>query len=136
MKKCIDFDTEKRINAVEKDFFKLIINSVYGKTVENLRKRINVRIVNNEKGFLKYTSRPTHITHNIFDKNYAAIHEIKPVLTLNKPIYVGFTVLELSKWLMYDFHNNFIRKYFDAELLFTDTDSLTYKIRRYLWRIF
>ena len=132
MKKCIDFDTEKRINAVEKDFFKLIINSVYGKTVENLRKRINVRIVNNEKGFLKYTSRPTHITHNIFDKNYAAIHEIKPVLTLNKPIYVGFTVLELSKWLMYDFHNNFIRKYFDAELLFTDTDSLTYKIRRYL----
>ena len=132
MKKCIDFDTEKRINAVEKDFFKLIINSVYGKTVENLRKRINVRIVNNEKGFLKYTSRPTHITHNIFDKNYAAIHEIKPVLTLNKPIYVGFTVLELSKWLMYDFHNNFIRKHFDAELLFTDTDSLTYKIRRYL----
>ena len=132
MKKCIDFDTEKRINAVEKDFFKLIINSVYGKTVENLRKRINVRIVNNEKGFLKFTSRPTHITHNIFDKNYAAIHEIKPVLTLNKPIYVGFTVLELSKWLMYDFHNNFIRKYFDAELLFTDTDSLTYKIRRYL----
>ena len=136
MKKCIDFDTEKRINAVEKDFFKLIINSVYGKTVENLRKRINVRIVNNEKGFLKYTSRPTHITHNIFDKNYAAIHEIKPVLTLNKPIYVGFTVLKLGKWLMYDFHNNFIRKYFDAELLFTDTDSLTYKIRRYLWRIF
>ena len=117
---------------LKKIFLKLIINSVYGKTVENLRKRINVRIVNNEKGFLKYTSRPTHITHNIFDKNHAAIHEIKPVLTLNKPIYVGFTVLELSKWLMYDFHNNFIRKYFDAELLFTDTDSLTYKIRRYL----
>ena len=86
MKKCIDFDTEKRINAVEKDFFKLIINSVYGKTVENLRKRINVRIVNNEKGFLKYTSRPTHITHNIFNKNYAAIHQIKPVLTINKPV--------------------------------------------------
>ena len=51
---------------------------------------------------------------------------------LNKPIYVGFTVLELSKWLMYDFHNNFVRKHFDAELFFTDTDSLTYKIRRYL----
>ena len=117
---------------LKKIFLKLIINSAYGKTMENLRKRINFRIVNNEKGFLKYTSRPTHITHNIFDKNYAAIHEIKPVLTLNKPIYVGFTVLELSKWLMYDFHNNFIRKHFDAELLFTDTDSLTYKIRRYL----
>ena len=51
----------------------------------------------NEKDFLKYTSRPTHISHKIFEKNYAAIHEIKPVLILNKPIYVGFTVLELRK---------------------------------------
>ena len=103
MKVYIDFNTEKRTNAAnsfEKDFFKLMINSVYGKTMENLRKRINVRL-NNEKYFLKYTSRPTHITHKIFDENYAAIHEIKPVLTLNKSIYVGFTVLELSKWLMY-----------------------------------
>ena len=90
---------------------------------------MNVRLVNNEKDFLKYTSRPTHITHKIFGKNYAAIHEIKPVLTLNKPIYVGFTVLDLSKWKMYDFHYNFIKKNFDAELLFTDTDSLTYEIK-------
>ena len=106
-----------------------MIHSVYGKTIENLQKRINVRLVNNEKGFLKYTSRPTHITHKIFDKNYAAIHKIKSVLTLNKPIDVGFTVLELSKWLMYDFHYNFIKKLFDAALLFTDTDSLTYQIK-------
>ena len=75
----------------------MITNSVYGKSMENLQKRINVRLVNNEKDFLKYTSKPTHITHKIFDKNYAAIHEIKPVLTLKKPIYVGFSVLELSK---------------------------------------
>ena len=132
MKKYIDFNTEKRTNAAksfEKDFFKLIINSVYGKAMENLRKRIKGRLVNNEKDFLKYTSRPTHITHKIFGKNYAAIHEIKPVLTLNKPIYVGFTVLELSKWLMYDFHYSFIKKHFDAELLFTDTGSLTYEIK-------
>ena len=113
MKKYIDFNTEKRKNAAndfEKDFFKLMINSVYGKTMENLRKRINVRIINNEKDFLKYTSRPTHITHKIFDKNCAAIHEIKPVLIFNKPIYVGFTVLELGKWRVYDFHYNFIKK--------------------------
>ena len=133
-KKYFDFNTEKRINAAnsfEKDFLKLMINSVYGKTTENLRKRMNVRLVNNEKDFLKYTSRQTHITHKIFDKKryQAAIHEIKPVLTLNKPIYVGFTALELSKWLMYDFHYNFIKKHFDAELLFTDTDSLTYEIK-------
>ena len=113
MKKYINFNTEKRTNGAdsfEKDFFKLMINSVYCKTMENLRKRINVRLVNNKNDISKYTSRPTYITHKIFDKIYAAIYEIKPVLTLNKAIYVGFSVLELSKWLMYDFHYNFIKK--------------------------
>ena len=97
--------------------------------MESLRKRINVRLVTNEKDFLKYTSKPTYITHKIFGKNYAAIHEIKPVLILNKPIYVGLTVLDLSKWSMYDFRYNYIKKNFDAELLFADTDSLTYEIK-------
>ena len=78
-------------------------------------------MINDGEDFLKYTSKPTYITHKIFGKDYAAIHEIKPVLILNKPIYVGFTVLELSKQLIYDFHDNFIKKNFDAELLFTDT---------------
>ena len=121
-----------------------MINSVYGKTVENLRKSQTSK---QWKRFfhwnfwfhflffhflffsVKHTSRPTPITHKIFDKNYAAIHEIKPVLTLNKPIYVGFTVLELSKWLMYDFHYNFIKKHAAAELLFADTDILTHEIK-------
>ena len=116
-------------NYFEKDFFKLMINSVSGKTMENLRKRINVRLVNNEKGFLKYTSRPTYITYKIFGEDYAAIHEIKPVLILNKTIYFGFTVLDLSKWKMYDFHYNFIKNKINAELLFTGTDSLTYEIK-------
>ena len=109
MKKYIDFNTEKRRNAANdfvKDFFKVMINSVYGKTMENLRKRINVRLVNNEKVFLKYTSRPTYVAHKLFDKDYAASHEIKPVLMLNKPIYVGFTVLELSKWINVRLVNN------------------------------
>ena len=127
MKKCIDFNTEKRTNAAnsfDKDFFKLMINSAYGKTMQNLRKKINFRLVNN-----KSRARATHITYKMFDKNYAAIHETKPVLMLNKPIYVGFTVLELTKWLMYDFHYNFIKKHFDAELLFTDIDSLIYETK-------
>ena len=72
--------------------------------MENLRKRINVRLVNNAEDFLKYTSKPTYITHKMFGKNYAAISEIKPILILNKPIYVGLSVLDLSKWRLYDFH--------------------------------
>ena len=80
--KYIDFNTEKGINAAnsfQKDFFKLMTNSVW---------LVN-RLVNNEKDFLKDTSRPTHITHKIFDKNYAAILEIKSVLTLKKQIMLG-----------------------------------------------
>ena len=98
MKIYIDFNTENATNSFEKNFFKLMINSVYGKTMENLRKRISVKIVNNEKYYSKHVSKPTFISTKIFDKNYVAIHEIKPVLTLNRLIYVGFTVLELSKW--------------------------------------
>ena len=106
-----------------------MINSVYGKAMENLRKRINVRIVNNEKDYLKHVNKPTFISQKIFDKNFAAIYEIKPVLTMNKPIYVALTVLKLSKWLMQDFHYNFIENNFDANLLFTDTDSVIYEIK-------
>ena len=74
--KKYDFNTEKGVNAAdfEKDFFKLIINSVYGKTMENLQKRIHVGLVNNAKAFLKYTGRPTYIAHKIFSENFAAIH--------------------------------------------------------------
>ena len=132
IKKYIDFNTEKRINVAndfEKGFLKLMINSVYGKAVENLRKRINVRLVNNEKDVLKYTSKPTRLTRKMFGKDYVGVHEIKPVLIPKKTIYVGFTVQDLSKWKMYDFHYNFIKKNFDAELLFTDTDSLVYEIK-------
>ena len=106
MKKYVGFNTEKRkiaANDFEKDFFKLMISSVYGKTMENLRKRTNARLINNTENLLKYTSTPLYITHKIFGKNFATIHEIKPVLMLNKPIYVGFTVLDLSKWEMYEF---------------------------------
>ena len=66
---------------------------------------------------------------NYLIKNFAALHEIKQVFVLNKPIYVGFTVLDLSKWLMYYFHYDFIKKNFNDESLFTDTDSLTYEAK-------
>ena len=108
IKRYIDFSTEKRKNAAnsfQKEFFKIfkMINSVYSKTIEKIQKRISVRLLNNEKNILKYTSRRTHITHKIFNKKYAAIPKINPILMFHKPIYVGFTVLELSKSLMCDF---------------------------------
>ena len=74
--KKYDFNTEKGVNAAdfEKKKFKLIINSIYGKTMENLQKRIHVGLVNNAKAFLKYTGRPTYIVHKIFSENFAAIY--------------------------------------------------------------
>ena len=92
-------------------------------------KKNNVRLVNNAEDFLKYTSKPIYITHKIFGKDYAAIHEVKPVLILDQPIYVGFTVLDMSKWKMDGFHYNFIKKNFNAELLIIDADNLVYEIK-------
>ena len=110
VKKFVDFNTEKRKNAdnkFEEGFFRLMVNSVFGKTMENLRKRTNIKLVNNAKDYMKLVSRPNFVSQKIFDKSFVAIHKIKPVLLLNKPIYVGFSILELSKSLMYDFHYNY-----------------------------
>ena len=133
LKQYIDFNTEKRKNAknaFEKDFFKLMNNSVFGKTMENIRKRVDVRLVTDEKKLLKLASKPTYVSSKIFNENLVAVHKIKETLTLNRPAYVGMCILDLSKTLMYDFHYNYIKdKYKEkARLLFTDTDSLTYEI--------
>ena len=103
--------------------------AVYCKTMENVRKRIKIKIVKNFKDLIKYTARPTCVNWNVFEKNFSvAIHEKKVSLTLNIPIYVGFTVLQLSKWEMYNFHYNFMIRKLNTKLLFTDTDSLCYEI--------
>ena len=97
MKPYIDVNTQKRkevFNEPNKNHFKLLNNALYGKTMENMRKRIKIRIAKNSQDFIKYTSRPTCINWKVFENNLAAIHEKKISLTLNKPIYVGFTVLE------------------------------------------
>ena len=131
LKKFVDFNTEKRknpINNFEKNFLKLLINSVFCNTMENLRRRINVRLINNAKDYVKCLSKPTFVSQKIFSKNLVAIHKIKSVLVLNKPIYVEFSIPELSKLLMYDFHYGYFKNKYDARLLFTDTDSLAYEI--------
>ena len=78
--------------------------------MENMRKRIKIRVVKNSKDFIKYTSRPTCVNWKVFENNLAAIHEKKILLTLNKPICVGFTVLEIRKWEMYNFYYHFMKK--------------------------
>ena len=128
MKPYTDFHTQKRKeadNEADKNLFKRLNNAVYGKTTENKRKRIKIRITNTPKDFLKYASRFTYISHNIFGKNLVAINEKKEVLTLNKPVYVGCTVLDLSTLAMYQFYYDFVKKKCEnPKLLFTDTDSL------------
>ena len=133
LKKYLDFNTDKRknvTNSFEKDFFKLMNNSVYCKSMQNLRKRIKLRLVHNIKEYKKYVSKPSFVSYKIFNKNFVAIHEIESVLMLVKPIYVGFSILDLSKLLMHEFHYKYIgRKYYKkVKLLFTCTGSLVYKI--------
>ena len=131
MKRYIDFNTEKRKmakNSFEKDFFKLMNNSVFGKTMENLRKRSNIKLETDPDHLLKLTRQPMYVSSKIFDENLVGVQMKKERLVLDKPSYVGFCILDMSKTLMYDFHYNYIRKkYPEAKLLFTDTDSLFYR---------
>jgi len=91
-------------NSFEKDFFKLMNNSVFGKTMENLRKRTNIESVTNETRLLKLTAKPTYVSSKILNENLVGFHTKKERLLLDKPSYVGMSILDLSKTLMYDFH--------------------------------
>ena len=98
--------------------------------MENLRKRTRVELVHTEKKLKKLVAKPTFNQFTIFNEELTAVHMKKVQLTLNRPTYVGFCILDLSKTLMYDFHYNYIKaKYGNRlKLLFTDTDSLCYHI--------
>ena len=101
---------KKATNSFEKDFFKLMNNSVFGKTIENIRKRQNIILVNDRDKALKLSSRPNFDRSTIFDSNLVAVHMKKTEVYFNKPIYVGQAILDLSKILMFDFHYNYILK--------------------------
>ena len=132
LKTYIDFNTEKRKHAAndfEKDFYKLMNNSVFGKTMENLRKR--VKLVNDKVKLSKLIASPSFDYFRIFSEDLAAVSLKKTKLYLNRPIFVGFSILDLSKVLMYEFHYEYMKPKYgcNAKLLFTDTDSLCYEIK-------
>lgn len=138
MEPYIRLNTELRKKAkssFEKDFFKLMNNSVFGKTMENIRKRVDIKLVRtdgseNEK-LRKIIAKPNFNRRVKFSDELSAIHVHKTKLTLNKPIYVGFSVLELSKHHMYDWYYNTLKKKYgeNCTLLYTDTDSLLVDIK-------
>ena len=134
LKDYIQLNTDLRTKGktdFEKDFFKLMNNSVFGKTMENIRNRVDIRLVTKEEQLEKLVKKPNFDRINIFTEELVAVHMKKTTIKLNKPIYLGMSILELSKTLMYDFHYNYIKKKYEknANLLFTDTDSLCYEIR-------
>ena len=134
LKDYIEFNTTKRkasTSSFEKDFFKLLNNAVYGKTLENLRKRRNIELTNCEKRSKKLVASPNFKTFKIFNEDLVAVERTKQTVLMNRPIYIGFCVLELSKLLMYQFHYGYVKEKYSnrAQLLFTDIDSLCYHIQ-------
>ncbi|XP_047029015.1 uncharacterized protein LOC124636862 isoform X1 [Helicoverpa zea] len=144
LKQYIDLNTQLRQNAestFEQDFFKLLNNSIFGKTLENNEHRIDVKLVTNWCDLTNTTKKttcaekliasPYFHSASVFSDDVVAIQMKPSRIILNKPIYIGFTVLELSKSHMYDFHYSTIKPFYGnrVELCYTDTDSLVYNIQ-------
>ena len=137
MKPYIEMNTALRAKAkndFKKDFFKLMNNSVFGKTMENLRKRQRVSIVQpitDPKKYKKLTSDPSFKSRKIFSENLVAIHQRKTEVNLNRPTYIGMCVLDLSKLCMYQFYYDTLKARYGGRvrLCYTDTDSLLVQIQ-------
>ena len=107
-------------NSLENNFCKLMNNSLLGKTMENIRKRVDVSLVTDQKKLSKLVSKPTYVNSKIFNEDLVVVHKIKETLTLDRPAYAGMCILDLSKTLTYDFHYDYIKEKYGsrAKLLF------------------
>ena len=128
LKPYIDMNTKLRKeakNEFEKDFFKLMNNSVFGKTMENVRKHRDIKLVTTDKRRNQLASEPNYHTTKYFSENLITIEMKKTKSKMNKPIYLGMSILDISKTLMYEFWYDYIKpKYQDkAKLCYMDTDS-------------
>ena len=104
LKEYVDFNTDKRKDSLDdfnKSLYKLMVNCIYGKSIESVSKKVNIKLINDKKTYLKCVNKPNFMSQKIFDKDFVAAHCAKTVLTLSKPIYVGFYILEMSKLKMY-----------------------------------
>ncbi|KAJ4450849.1 hypothetical protein ANN_02280 [Periplaneta americana] len=133
LKQYIDLNTELRKNAknnFEKDFFKLMNNAVFGKTMENVRKRPHFRLVSNDEKLKKLISKPYFLDRVIYAENLVGIHLARTQILFDKALYVGMCILELSKVHMYNFHHNIMKEQFgdNLKLCYMDTDSFIYLI--------
>ena len=134
LKKYIDVNTElrkKATNDFERDFFKLMNNAVFGKTMENVRKHRDIRLVKSDKKINKLVSEPNFHTTKLIDNNLAIIEMRKVKVKMNKPIYLGLSILDISKITMYEFWYDYVKiKYQDrARLCYMDTDSFVVNIK-------
>ncbi|UYV67415.1 hypothetical protein LAZ67_5000504 [Cordylochernes scorpioides] len=134
LKSYIDLNTEMRTKAsndFEKDFYKLMNNSVFGKTMESIRKRCNIKVLNDYDKIEREIAKPTFKNRTIFTEKMVALHMTKEKLKFDKPIYVGMSILDLSKYFMHDFHYNVMKKKYgdNIEVCYTDTDSFVYNIK-------
>ncbi|KAL4142621.1 hypothetical protein QTP88_005046 [Uroleucon formosanum] len=134
LKSYIDFNTNLRSeakNEFEKEYFKLMNNSVYGRTMMNVRNHVDIRLCSNGSTVEKLITKPNFDRRTIFTENLAAVHMKRTQISFKQPIYIGMCVLDLSKMLMYDFYYNIIKKKYGnrVRLLYTDTDSLILEIK-------
>ena len=134
LKEYIDLNTELRKNAAndfEKDFFTLMNNAVFGKTMENVRKHQDIKLVRTDKKRNKLASEPNYHTMKLIEENLAIIEMKKVKVKMNKPIYLGLCILEISKIIMYEFWYDYVKNKHGnkARLCYMDTDSFVINIK-------